>query len=49
MSVEERCHHLEASHSTLLKKMADAGRGRFYAVTDPSALEKILVREIGTP
>jgi uncharacterized protein with von Willebrand factor type A (vWA) domain len=38
-----------SADGTLLQKMADVGEGRFYAVTDPSALEKILVREIQTP
>lgn len=38
-----------SADGTLLKKMADAGNGRFYTVTDPSALEKTLIREIQTP
>lgn len=35
-----------SADGVFLKKMADAGKGRFYAVTDPSALAKIFVREV---
>lgn len=35
-----------SADGTLLKKMSDEGKGRFYAVSDPTALSKIFVREV---
>lgn len=35
-----------AADEKLLRSMADAGKGRFYIVIDPSVLERIFVREI---
>lgn len=35
-----------SADGALLTKMADAGRGRFYAVADPTSLSRIFVREV---
>lgn len=38
-----------SADGALLKKMADAGKGRFYAVADPTVLSRIFVKEVQTP